>query len=141
MNWNNIINFSKYVDKSVNSEQINILLKLLGNEDLEEMEDLKKRLFNYNEYIKAFEKDFEEKKNSIYEFSIISLVIIEREDFQKFEKERKNCPNRVDKILYHGTGIEPISCILAGYYKKSIDKCYQFGKGVCFTDKIDYCWF
>ena len=142
MNGNNIINFSKYVDKSVNSEQINILLKLLGNEDLEEMEDLKKRLFNYNEYIKAFEKDFEEKKkNSIYEFSVISLVIIEREDFQKFEKERKNCPNRVDKILYHGTGIEPISCILTGYYKKSIDKCYQFGKGTCFTDKIDYCWF
>ena len=66
---------------------------------------------------------------------------MEREDFQTFEKERNNCPNRVDKILYHGTSIEPISCILTGYYKKSIDRCYQHGKGVYFTDTLDYCWF
>ena len=49
---------------------------------------------------------------------------MEREDFQTFENERKNCENRVDKILYHGTSIEPISCILTGYFKKSIDRCY-----------------
>ena len=48
------------------------------------------------------------------------MVIMEREDLQIFEKERKNCPNRVDKILYHGTGIKPISCILTGYFKKSL---------------------
>ncbi len=86
---------------------------------------------NYNEYMESFEKDFEErKKNSIFEFIIISLVVMEREDFEVFEKERNNCPNRIERILYHGTSIEPISCILTGYFKKSIDKCYQHGKGV-----------
>ena len=138
----NIINFSKYVDECINSNDIKMLLKSLNNEDLKEIEDIKNHLLNYNEYTKLFTKDFEERKrNSIFEFSIISLVIMEREDFQIFEKERKNCPNRVDRILYHGTSIEPISCILTGYFKKSIDRCYQHGKGVYFTDMLDYCWF
>ena len=114
----------------------------MNKEDYKEIKDIKERLLNYNEYIKLFEKDFEERKrNSIFEFSIISMVIMEREDFQTFENERKNCENRVDKILYHGTSIEPISCILTGYFKKSIDRCYQHGKGVYFSDILDYIWF
>ena len=37
-----------------------------------------------------FAKDFEERKrNSIFEFSIISSVIMEREDFKKFKLKRK----------------------------------------------------
>ena len=142
MKGSNILNFSKYIDESIDSSNINILMQFLNNEDLKEIKDIKNRLLNYNEYIQIFEKDFEKRKrNSIFEFSIISLVIMEREDFQTFEKERKNCPNRIDRILYHGTSIEPISCILTGYFRKSIDRCYQHGKGVYFTDTLDYCWF
>ena len=142
MKGSNILNFSKYVDESINSNDIKMILQLLNDEDLKEINDIKKRLLNYNEYIKLFSKDFEERKrNSIFEFSIISLVIIEREDFQTFEKERKKCPNRVDRILYHGTSIEPISSILTGYFRKSTERCYQHGKGVYFTDMLDYCWF
>ena len=142
MKGSNILNFAKYVDESINSNDIKMILQLLNNKDLKEINDIKNRLLNYNEYIKLFTKDFEERKrNSIFEFSIISLVIIEREDFQTFEKERKKCPNRVDRILYHGTSIDPISSILTGYFRKSIDKCFQHGKGVYFTDMLDYCWF
>ena len=142
MKGSNILNFSKYVDESINSNDIRMILKLLNQEDLKEINDIKNRLLNYNEYIKLFTKDFEERKrNSIFEFSIISLVIMEREDFQIFEKERKKFPNRVDRILYHGTSIKPISCILSGYFKKSIDRYYQHGKGVYFTDTLDYCWY
>jgi len=142
MKGSNILNFSKYVDESINSNDINILLQFLTNKDFKEVKDFKNRLMNYNEYIKLFEKDFEKmKKNSIFEFTIISLVIIEREDFQTFENKRRKCPNRVDRILYHGTSIEPISCILTGYFRKSINRCYQHGKGVYFTDMLDYCWF
>ena len=37
-----------------------------------------------------FDKDFSEAmKDSIIEFSIVSLAIIEREDFEKFEMEKK----------------------------------------------------
>ena len=66
---------------------------------------------------------------------------MEREDFDSFKKERKKCPNRIKKILYHGTSIEPISNILTDVFKKSTERCYQHGKGVYFTDLIDYCWF
>ena len=142
MKGSNILNFSNFVNKTIEPNQIDMLMQFLKKEDLKFINDIKERLIDYNEYIKLFEKDFEERKrNSIFEFSIISLVVMEREDFQTFEKERKNCPNRIDKILYHGTSIEPISCILTGYFRKSVDKCYQHGKGVYFTDTLDYCWF
>ena len=142
MKGSNIINFSRYIDRSISQSDIDIILKILKTNDLSYITDIYNRLLNYNQYIKLFESDFEKRrKESIFEFSIISLVVIEREDFQKFETERKNCPNRVDKILYHGTGIEPISCILTGYFKKSQEKCYQHGKGVYFTDSLDYSWF
>ena len=79
MNGSNILNFAKYVDESINSNDIRMILKLLNQEDLKEINDIKNRLLNYNEYIKLFTKDFEERKrNSIFEFSIISLVIMER---------------------------------------------------------------
>ena len=138
----NLINFSNYVDETINSEQIDNILKLLNKDKLKEIKDIQYRLSKYNEYIKLFDSEFERaKKESIFEFSAISLVIIERQDFEKFKQEREKCPNRVEKILYHGTSIEPISCILTGLFKKSIDRCCQHGKGVYFTDLLDYCWF
>ena len=142
MKGSNIVNFSKYVNECVNRTELKMLKQFLDKKDLEEITDVEKRLSKYNEYMALFEKDFEErKKNSFFEFAIVSLVLMEREDFQIFQKERKKCPNRIDKILYHGTSIEPISCILTGYFKKSVDRCYQHGKGVYFTDMLDYCWF
>jgi hypothetical protein len=146
---NNIIAFSNYVDEIIDSNQLNILLNLLNKEDLIEMNNLKNLLSNYNNCIKFFNKEFAKaQKESIFEFSIISLVIIEREDFEKFEKEREKCPNRVDKILYHGTQIEimqgekiilPISSILISHFNES--RCIKHGKGIYFTDVLDYCWF
>ena len=80
-------------------------------------------------------------KESIIEFSVISMAVIEREDFEKFEKGKKSCKNRVDRLLFHGTGKAPVAGILTGEYWKSTEKCYQHGKGVYFSDKLDYCWF
>ena len=118
------------------------MINLLNPNDIKEIKNIKFLLSKYNDHIKLFDKEFEKaKRESIFEFSIISLVIIEREDFEKFEQERKKCPNRVEKILFHGTSIEPISCILTGLFKKSVDRHYQHGKGVYFTDFLDYCWF
>ena len=138
----NIINFSNYVDEVVDSNNISNILNLLNKNDLKEINDIKYRLSKYSNYIKLFDKEFEKaKKESIFEFSPVSLVIIERQDFSKFQNEREKCPNRVEKILYHGTQTEPISCILTGLFRKSEKSGYQHGKGVYFTDLLDYCWF
>jgi hypothetical protein len=138
----NIISFSKFVNEIINSNELNNIMAYLNDYQFDEINDIKNRLSKYNEHILNFEREFEiAKKKSVFEFSIISLVIIEREDFERFENEREKCPNRVDRILYHGTNIEPISNILTGYFLKSIEKCCQHGKGVYFTDLLDYCWF
>ena len=136
----NIINFSRYVDKIIDLNYLKKILNLLNENEFYEINDIKNRLKKYKKYINSFEKEFENsKKNSIFEFSIISLVIIERENLWKFEEERRKCPNRVDKILYHGTRVEPISSILTEYFKKA--KVHYYGEGVYFTDSLDYCWY
>ena len=138
----NIINFSEFVDEIIDTNQLDKIIKLLDKNEFEEINDIRFRLSKYNKYMKFFMKEFDEtKKKSIFEFSVISLVVIEREDFEKFEKEREKCSNRVDRILYHGTSVKPICSILNEHFKKSVDKCYQHGKGVYFTDLLDYCWF
>ena len=138
----NIINFSRYVDEIINQKELENIINLLKKEELNEINDIKNRLSPYKKYILFFENEFEKaKKESIFEFSVVSLVVMEREDFEIFAAERDKCPNSVDKILFHGTSIEPISCILTGYFRKSINKCFQHGKGVYFTDLLDYCWF
>ena len=137
----NIINFSEYVDEIIDANQLDKIIKLLDGKDLKEIKDIRFRLSKYNKFMEFFMEEFDKtKKESIFEFSVISLVVMEREDFEKFKKEREKCPNRVDKILYHGTSIEPISCILTEQFKKSLEH-YQHGKGVYFTDLLDYCWF
>jgi hypothetical protein len=142
MKGSNIMCFSRYVNEIININELNTITALLRNDELNEINDIKNRLSKYNEHAKQFEREFEiAKRNSIFEFSIISLVIIEREDYIIFENGKNNCPNRVDRILFHGTSIEPIANILTGYFRKSIDKGLVFGKGVYFTDLLDYCWF
>ena len=138
----NIISFSNYVNEIINKEIIKNLINLLNKNNKNEIEDIYGRLLKYNEYIKIFDKGFEEaKKESIFDYSIISMIIIERQDFNKFEEERNKCPNRIDKLLFHGTQIEPISCILTDLFRRSEKSGYQHGKGVYFTDTLDYCWY
>ena len=138
----NIINFSKFADNVIDTPQVNKLINLLTKSDKIEIIDIKNRLSRYAEDIKLFDKEFAVvMKESIIEFSVISMAVIEREDFEKFEKGKKSCKNRVDRLLFHGTGKAPVAGILTGEYWKSTEKCYQHGKGVYFSDKLDYCWF
>jgi hypothetical protein len=143
MRGSNIINFANYIDEVIDSYQINKIFNLLKKDDLKEMNDIKYRLSKYINCIKLFNKEFKKSlKESIFEFSVISLVVIEREDFERFEREREKCPNRVERIVYHGTSIDPISEILTGLYKKSIERNKAVnGKGVYFTDLLDYGWY
>ena len=140
INGINVVNFSKFLDEEINENHIEQMRELLNENDLYAINDFKNRIGQYVEYIKIFEEEYEKsKRKSIFEFSIDSLLIMEREDLEIFETERNNCPNRVDKILYHGTNENPASCILTSFYK--IGKCNQHGRGIYFTGLLDYCWF
>ena len=138
----NIINFSNFVDETISSECISKIKNFLDKKDLMEINDIKMRLGKYNKFIQFFQKKFEKSlRQSIFDFSVISLIILDREDFDIFEQERSKCPYKIDKLVYHGTQTEPISCILTGMFKRSENRCYQHGKGVYFTDSLDYCWY
>ena len=139
---NNIINFSDYIDETINIKQINELINFLDSDNIKIINDSKLNLLKYNDELKFFNKEFEKaKKESIFEFSINSLVINEREDYNKFKQERENCPNRIDRLLFHPTSINPIPYILTGMFKRAEKSHFQHGKGVYFTDFLDYCWY
>ena len=136
----NIINFSKYVDSLITQKDINTYLIPKLNYSEDEIVYIQNCLGKYVEYSKKFEEEFERaKKESVFEYSIISTTIIEREDIDKFDKNREDCPNRVDRVLFHGTCYDAISCILTDMFKRSLYSA-QHGKGVYFTEDLDSCW-
>ena len=142
VNGCNIINFSRFVDETINTQCINQMMNFLNKDALMDINDIKFRLGKYSKFASIFEEKFQRSlRESIFEFSVVSLVILDRQDFDQFETERQKCRNKVDKILYHGTKIQPITSILTGLFRKSITAHYQFGKGVYFTDNLDYCRF
>ena len=139
---NNIMNFSKFVDNEINPKQIDNLLTHMGEKDNSEIKIIINKLSKYENELELFNKEFSNAlKNSIFEFSLVSAVLIERNDFERFTQEKAKCPNRVDRVLFHGSNPAVISSILTGFFKKSTERNSQHGKGVYFTDLIDFCWF
>ena len=136
----NILNFSNYVDSIINQKDINdyLIPKLKNSKN--NIFSIQNCLGQYMTYYKKFEQEFDRaKKENVFEYSIISAGIIERDDIDKFEDCRKKCPNRVDRILFHGTCYDAISSILPDVFR--ISRYYaQHGEGVYFTEDLESCW-
>ena len=138
----NVISFSNFVDEEINTMVLQNIMSLVPQKDLNDINDSYFRLGKYGKYMDYFERSLNKiMRKSVFEFSIVSLVVLDRQDFDTFEKERAKCPRRCEQILFHGTQIHPISLILTGLFRKSETSGYQHGKGVYFTDSLDYCWF
>ena len=98
----NIINFSNFVDEQIDQNWLERIINLVPKNELNEIIDTKFRLGKYDKYTSFFESELNEAlRQSVFEFSLVSLVVLDREDFDKFEFEREKCTNRRDKILYH----------------------------------------
>ena len=90
----NVINFSNFVDEVISSECIKQILNLLNKKDLIEINNIKMCLGKYNNFVKFFEKEFVKSlRQSIFEFTVISMVILDRDDYDIYKKERSKCPN------------------------------------------------
>ena len=135
----NIINYSKYVNGIISQNDIKNYLIPKLDKSKKEIQYIHNCLGKYIEYSEKFEEEFERaKKDSVFEYSIISATIIERENIDIFEKNRKECPNRIDRVLFHGTSHDSISKILPTVFLKA--RCIQHGEGVYFTEDLDSCW-
>ena len=135
----NLINFSKYVDGLININDINdFLIPKISGKNKSDIFYIRNCLGKYINYESKLEQELERaKKESIFEYSIIAAAIIETNS-DNFEINRQNCPNRVDRVLFHGTSYDSISKILPSEFRKA--HCIQHGKGVYFTEDLDSCW-
>ena len=138
----NIINFSNFVEEQIDQKWMQQIMNFVPKNYLNEINDTNFRLGKYQNYLLLFETELARSLQlSVFEFSPVSLVILDRKDYDDFENERRKCPNRRDRLLYHGTQIHSISSILTDIFKRSETSGYQHGKGVYFTDSLDTCWF
>ena len=99
----------------------------------------KKLIDKLDEFNRIFDLEIEKAlKESIFEYKIINIYIIDRKDIDKYIEEKNKCPNRTEKNLFHGSIIDCCKSILVSQFRDS--KSHAFGKGVYFTDMLDYVW-
>ena len=136
---NNILEYAKYINEIVNKNDIDSLINILHDKK-EEIIKFRKSLSKYKSYNEFFEEEITKHlKLSIFDYSVVSLVILDRIIRKSYETAKKKCPNVIKKFLYHGSQIDPISSIMTTEFKYA--KRPFYGMGVYFTDMLDYVGF
>ena len=134
---NNIIEFSKYINSLKNLEDIENLILCYDKEKQVLIKQSINSIIKYEQYNKFFEQEIiKALKNSIFDYSIVSLTILDNENFENYERKKKQCPNCQTKILFHGTQINPLSNIITSEFKYARKPFY--GMGIYFSDLLDY---
>lgn len=120
------------ISKFITLEDLDILYGSLNEAIKKEQINLIDNLDIHNQ---LFSKEMENAlKNSIFEYKIIQILIVDRES-NEYIKEKNKCSNIVTKLLFHGTNLRVIPAILSSHFVNS-----RIGiKGVHFTDMLDYC--
>jgi hypothetical protein len=132
----NLLNLARYIDKAIDSSQVQNMLKLLNKGDFNEMKEYRNNLANINNQVIMFEKDFNlARKKGIFEYSLVSLEIVDRPDVNDYEKASKKCPDKNERIMYYGTPEENVFNILLNHF--SFSQNNKFGKGVYFSNSLD----
>ena len=100
---NNIVNFSLFVNNEVKSEQLDELLTYLYLNERAEIRGMINKLSKYEKDFNLFNIEFYvDLRNSLFEYSLVSATIIERDAFRKFFKKKKNNAQIV-KVNYCST--------------------------------------
>ena len=96
-------------------------------------------LNNLEEFNEQIESVLEQtKKESIFEFSVVGLSLINR-DKEDYPKNKHNCNNVRTKFLFHGTSTDSSSLITISNFRKA--NTAFFGPGIYMTDMLDYAGF
>ena len=134
----NLLTYSQYINSKINSDSINILInQFLNTEQKEYILNYWKGISNYETYNSYFESQFfNDLKKCKFDYSLVSINILESENIKEYEKNVNKIPNINIKILYQKSKISPITGITNEILKYS--KKTSYGKGFYFTDLIDY---
>ena len=133
-----IISYSNYVSSVINDDDLNNLLKLVGQSMENQIIKYWSILSKYEEFNKKFEAElFKAIKKSYFDYSLIGLSLYEQGDRIKYLKAKEDCPDPViTRYLFHGTQIDPISKIITGGFLYTRKPFY--GMGIYFSDMLDY---
>ena len=115
----------------------NYCKQILKDAEIQEKNQIK-LIKDMKEFNNLFDEAIENSlKNSIFEFKISYIFLIDQEK-NNYINEKNKCPNKEIKILFHGTQEDINIKILSEGFKPSPKGA--IGKGVYFTDSLDYAW-
>ena len=133
---NDKINFYEST-KNIKKEDLEqFFQKLSIDADNQENNNVMRLINRLDEFNKVFDEEIENAlKNSVFEYKIIHIVLVEKES-GNFKNEKQKCLNRVDRMLFHGTKASFAVGIVSSNFKPA--RTHQIGKGVYMTDSLDY---
>ena len=134
----NILTFFKFLN-NINLDPKNLIEKYFNKNQIikDKIENYWKYLSKYEEYNNNFEDIFfRDLKNCAFDYSIISMNLLERDNPEEYEQKKRECKKMKKMILYHFSEINPHSKQLNMELKYSDKSIY--GRGVYFSDSIDY---
>ena len=128
------------ISKSFTMNDLNEVIDNLQLEDIEKQEH-DQLLKNYSEYYDVFGKNFEKALTySIFEYQLVNIYTIDREDYTQFKKSKEDCPNVKEQLLFHGTKNNYVVSILKSYIDISKNNTNKLGKGFYLSDLFDVSW-
>ena len=135
---NELTNFYE-LSKSFSINDFNELMNYIQvQSDLQEHEQLLK---NFQEYYDIFGSFFDNMLAlSVFEYQLVRIYTIDRDDYQTFKINKNNCPNMKEKLLFHGTKPEYIVTILKTFIDIGRNTTSKVGKGFYLSDLLDVSW-
>ena len=131
----NIIEASNYIEK----EDLERFLNNRALEAEQQENNIKRTIDSLIDFNTLFDKEIEKIfEKSVFEYKIDHILLIDKER-NSYLREKNNCPNRITRILFHGTNIDSITKILNDQIRDV--RMHKFGKGAYFTDLLDYAWY
>ena len=133
----NVLNFTNFVDKTIDNTHIKKMLELMDKNDLNNLQEFKNHLSKLNPKIIMFDKEFiTARRKSVFEYSLVSLKIEKRLDINDYIQAYQNCPDKNERILYFGISDDVIPKILQNNIKPSSKG--KFGNGYYLTNSLDF---
>ena len=124
--------FDKILEETIKSVTDKVVLQ-----EINQKKYILNKLEEFNNQIESIlEKS---KMNSIFEFSVVGLSLINRKDMEKYKDCKNKCDNLETKFLFHGTSTEISSLIITTDFRSG-DAAF-FGPGIYMTDMLDYAGF
>ena len=138
-NGNNILDYSNYINslKITKKDIENLINKLFDSNKINNIKKFWSELSKYQTFNEDFERDFNKAlEKSYFDFSLIGLSLYQQERRRTFVEKLRKCPNPIERFLFHGTRIDPLTNIVTEGFEYA--KRPLFGMGVYFTDMLDY---